>query len=91
MAAMDKMIASMLGITPEGMHEMVGGFQSMIIGLNAKLTEIQEDQKEILTLLKGKEDGGSIPGSVDRNSAHQQYLIKPGDDGIIRTTVSASA
>lgn len=58
--AMDKMIASMLGITPEGMQQMVSDFRTTISTLGARLETIEHKQDEILSLLKeGKSDGGS--------------------------------
>lgn len=65
MNAMDKMIASMLGITPEGMQQMVTDFRTTISTLGARLETIEQNQAKILALLsEGKTDGGSI-GTTD--------------------------
>lgn len=51
MIGMEKMIAQMLGITPEAMNDMVTGFQTLLTSLQTRLATIEQQQREILTIL----------------------------------------
>lgn len=73
MMGMEKMIAQMLGITPEQMGEMITGFQSLLTGLQTRLAEIERKQDLILAAMGVQEDGGrndsnSSTGDGDGNS-----------------------
>lgn len=61
--AMDKMIAGMLGITPEGMQQMVTDFRETISTVGAKLNRIEETQAKILALLEAQGNVGSPSGT----------------------------
>lgn len=64
MNAMDKMIASMLGITPEGMQQMVADFRTTISTVGARLETIEQKLDKLLSLQsEGKTDGGSSSGN----------------------------
>lgn len=48
MMGMEKMIAQMLGITPDDMGKMITGFQELLTGLQTRLSEIERKQDAIL-------------------------------------------
>lgn len=57
---MAKMIADMMGISPEEMNETLSGMQTLVKEGVAKLNEIHAQNVEILALLKeGKSDDGN--------------------------------
>jgi len=65
MNAMEKMVASMLGLTPEKMSEMVTGFQELLSTLKTRLETIERNQRLIADHL-----GVSInDGSNDSDSS----------------------
>lgn len=78
MNAMDKMIASMLGITPEGMQQMVTDFKNTISSVGSRLQAIEEKQDKILSILEGqineRSSSDGVGGANGRN--------RNGDSGI---------
>lgn len=69
MMGMEKMIAQMLGLTPEKMNEMVGGFQTLLNTLNSRLETIEVNQKKILDTLERIENGGNNSGRNQRGKS----------------------
>lgn len=67
---MDKMLASMLGITPDKMGEMIVGFQKMISDIKENQETILQQQGEILAIIRGaNNDECSSIGSDDNRTA----------------------
>lgn len=56
-SAMEKMVAQMLGFTPEQMNETLSGLKTLANDLKQKLDKNCQMQEEILALLKGNSDG----------------------------------
>lgn len=52
MNAMEKMVANMLGMTPEQMHETLNGFRATIETLKKDLDTIKSNQALILEAVK---------------------------------------
>jgi len=62
-SAMEKMVAGMLGITPEEMGAMMTGFQDLLKNLASTLAEIkaqgEANAATLAAILERLEDGGS--------------------------------
>lgn len=59
MMGLEKMIAGMIGVTPEEMTKMIDDFRTMLSGLGETLGTIKDQNAEILTLLKEQSNVGS--------------------------------
>jgi len=57
MMGMEKMLASMIGLTPDQMKAKVGEFESFVSDGSKALVSIAETQKEILARLERIENG----------------------------------
>lgn len=69
--AMEKMVAGMLGITPEEMGAMMTGFQDLLKNLAATLAEIKaqgEANNALLTSILEKVESNGNRGSKPRRS-----------------------
>lgn len=57
MLGMEKMLGSMIGLTPDQMKAKTAEFEAMIKGASDALISIAESQKEILARLERIENG----------------------------------
>lgn len=71
-SAMEKMIANMLGFTPEQMHETLSGLQGLASGLGDTLKRIEEKQDAIaaqnVAILERLENVGRIDNTPSRSA-----------------------
>lgn len=83
-SAMEKMVASMLGITPEEMGAMMTGFQDLLKNLGDKLEAIRAQGEEnnalLLALTERLENGPGKPTSGgNRSRGGNAALPAPGN------------
>lgn len=52
MSAMEKMLSSMLGISTDDLTNMISSFQTTLVTLDARLSNIELQQNEIKALLE---------------------------------------
>lgn len=60
---LEKMVAEMLGISPQEMTEMLSGMQTLLKDGVAKLNSIHEQNAQIIAHLGVKDDAGSADNS----------------------------
>lgn len=68
---MERMMASMLGVTPEQMQETIQNAVALLANINERFEVIERKQDEILAELKGKENAeetGPVAGNGETNS-----------------------
>lgn len=80
--AMEKMVANMLGFSPEMMHETLSGFSTMITDTKATLERIEAKLDYLYSKLERTDnDNGSERGSIgDGNRRDIGTSIAPGSD-----------
>lgn len=61
MMGLEKMVASMLGVTPEQMQQYIAEFQELLTTLRDRLATIEQKQDEILVRINrdSNDDNGS--------------------------------
>jgi hypothetical protein len=83
-SAMEKMVANMLGVTPEQMQEMLTGFQNLLANLGGKLDTIiaKEDENKALLL--------SIIERMESNVGSKRKPASRGSDSFPGTSADGS-